>query len=594
MNKKPLARPMKAAFLAGTTLLAGIMLPSLARADDFRDDFPELLTMSPLGVNLQTGRFRYTNTDFAIGPFVVQSNWTGSIPDTTAGSNLRGYMYWTNKNTAGGGQMTMIKFMIGENRLGFAVTSASGTLSYLPWDPGTEGWKLVKSGANYILTNASGEVYTFVDHPSFPNTGYLDKNKLLSSKVEANGHRLDYTYDSSAHLRTVKSNRGYAIVYQFDLSNSKVSICGFNTSQIYVDDNTTCSGSATKVAFNLLSNGTSNDISSYIDVRGGTTSVNRTGGLISCITLINSSTCKLQNSYGPQPGGSILIKPDQVTVQTTATGETYTYDYDMSAYGGDNPAPQPGQIILSYATMYGPKVAFITYENGVAAHIDDSVNGARDYKFSALKPVEVTFPEGNKLKFSYDTNGNALMRRETAKPNSGLTDKVATQTFPASNTFSNPTLCNAADVLCKKPITQVDAKGNQTDFTYDSAHGGVLTETGPAVNGVRPQVRYSYAQRYAWIKNSGGGYSQAATPIWVLTQKSICKTGAASGSGCAIAGDEVVTTYDYGPNSGPNNLELRGVVEDATGLALRTCYGYDAMGNKISETKPRAGLGGCP
>ncbi|MFD2429324.1 hypothetical protein ACFSUK_16655 [Sphingobium scionense] len=280
--------------------------------------------------------------------------------------------------------------------------------------------------------------------------------------------------------------------------------------------------------------------------------------------------------------------------QTTATGDTYEYQYDNTNYGGDNPAPQPGQIILSYATMMGPKVANIIFENGVAAHIDDSDNGARDYKFSALKPVEVTFPEGNKLKFDYDNNGNALTRRETAKPGSGLADKVATQTFPNAYPLSSPTLCNAADVLCNKPITQVDEKGNQTDFTYDGTHGGVLTETGPSVGGIRPQVRYSYAQRYAWIKNSGGGYSQAATPIWVLTQKSICKTGAASGSGCAIAGDEVVTTYDYGPNSGPNNLELRGVVEDATGLALRTCYGYDAMGNKISETKPRAGLGGCP
>jgi YD repeat-containing protein len=563
------------------------MLPSPALAD-FRDDFPEVLTMSPLGVNLQTGRFRYVDTDYSIGPFVVQST-TGGV-----GYNLRGSMYWTTKNTGGGGQMTMIKFTMGDTHLGFAVSSVSGTVTYLPWDPGTEGWKLVKSGTSYILTNASGEIYTFIDHPALPAATYLDKNKLLGSKVEANGHRMDYTYDASANLLNIKSNRGYAIVYQNDLPNLKMYTCGFNTSQTYVDASTTCASSSLKTTFNLSYNGTSYQIESVVDVRGGTTSYVRSGGLVTCITLVNSSTCKIQNVYGPQPGESaIMTKPDQVRIQTTATGETYTYEYDMSAYGGDNPAPQPGQIILSYATMYGPKVAFITYENGVAAHIDDSDNGPRDYKFSALKPVEVTFPEGNKLKMSYDTNANLLTRRETAKPNSGLADKVATQTFPYANPYSSPTLCNAADVLCRKPITQVDEKGNQSDFTYDGTHGGTLTETGPAVNGVRPQVRYSYAQRYAWIKNSGSGYSQAATPIWVLTQKSICKTGAASGAGCAIAGDEVVTSYDYGPNSGPNNLELRGVVEDATGLALRTCYAYDATGNKISETKPRAGLGGC-
>ena len=121
-----------------------------------------------------------------------------------------------------------------------------------------------------------------------------------------------------------------------------------------------------------------------------------------------------------------------------------------------------------------------------------------------------------------------------------------------------------------------------------------MSETGPIVNGIRPQMRYSYAQRYAWIKNSAGAFVQAATPIWVLTQKSQCKSGAALGAGCAVVGDEVRTTFEYGPNSGPNNLLLRGMVDDATGAALRTCYAYDWQGNKISETKPRANLATCP
>ncbi len=59
------------------------------------------------------------------------------------------------------------------------------------------------------------------------------------------------------------------------------------------------------------------------------------------------------------------------------------------------------------------------------------------------------------------------------------------------------------------------------------------------------------------------------------------------------SGDEVVTTYDYGPDSGPNNLFLRGVAVTADGVTLRTCYGYDANGHKTYETKPRAGLASC-
>jgi len=82
--------------------------------------------------------------------------------------------------------------------------------------------------------------------------------------------------------------------------------------------------------------------------------------------------------------------------------------------------------------------------------------------------------------------------------------------------------------------------------------------------------------------------------VWLPVRKSLCKSGATSGTGCAVAGDEVVTLYDYGPDAGPNNLRLRGTLVDEGGLALRTCYAYDALGNKISETRPRAGLGSCP
>ncbi|HYE28175.1 MAG TPA: hypothetical protein VEA61_08070 [Allosphingosinicella sp.] len=148
---------------------------------------------------------------------------------------------------------------------------------------------------------------------------------------------------------------------------------------------------------------------------------------------------------------------------------------------------------------------------------------------------------------------------------------------------------------CNRPNTTRDAKGNTTTYTYDPAHGGVLTMTGPAVDGVSPQTRYEYAQRYAWLKNASGGHSQAATPIWVLVRERFCRTTQGSASGCAGgASDEVVTDYDYGPDSGPQNLLLRGVAVSADGQIHRTCYGYDSMGRKISETKPRAALAACP
>ena len=84
-------------------------------------------------------------------------------------------------------------------------------------------------------------------------------------------------------------------------------------------------------------------------------------------------------------------------------------------------------------------------------------------------------------------------------------------------------------------------------------------------------------------------------PIWLLTSESRCRRTAATETGCVGgAADELVTTFDYGPEAGPNNLLLRGIVEDANGVASRTCYTYDAVGNRTGETMPLAGLTSCP
>jgi YD repeat-containing protein len=147
------------------------------------------------------------------------------------------------------------------------------------------------------------------------------------------------------------------------------------------------------------------------------------------------------------------------------------------------------------------------------------------------------------------------------------------------------------------PSSVTDANNNTTEFTYDPVHRGVLTATGPAPSpgAARPVKRYTYAQRYAWIKNAAGAYVQAASPIWMLVGEKICRTSATVGDACAAgATDEVTVSYDYGPSAGPNNLWLRGKIVTADGVSLRTCFSYDQIGNKISETSPRAGLTSCP
>ncbi len=212
--------------------------------------------------------------------------------------------------------------------------------------------------------------------------------------------------------------------------------------------------------------------------------------------------------------------------------------------------------------------------------------------YYSVFPSRITYPEGNSIYFTRDWADNVTGRADIAKPGSGLANNTTTWTYPASYKWASPTICAGANVLCDKPTKVTDPNGKATDYTYSATHGGMLTKTEPAAtNGIRPQTRYTYTARYGRDVNG----TALSPPIYVLTAEEYCKTTAASGSGCVGgAADEVVTTYDYGPTSGPNNLLLRGTVVDSTGLALRTCYGYDTLGRKVSTTQPLANLSSCP
>ena len=213
---------------------------------------------------------------------------------------------------------------------------------------------------------------------------------------------------------------------------------------------------------------------------------------------------------------------------------------------------------------------------------------------NSWQPSSTTNPEGDNVQYGYDTRGNITSVTRKAKTGSGLSDTTTSAIYPSTcSTRKN----------CNKPTSVNDANGNTTSYTYSDDHGGVLTETSPAVpvsggGSVSPVKRYGYTQRYAWIANGSGGFVQGASSIWLLSTMKTCRTTSTNVSTDSCAGgssDEVVTTYDYGPDTGSvgNNLWLRGVTVTADGQARRTCYGYDAMGNRIWETKPRAGLSAC-
>lgn len=183
------------------------------------------------------------------------------------------------------------------------------------------------------------------------------------------------------------------------------------------------------------------------------------------------------------------------------------------------------------------------------------------YQHDANKRLtRVTHPEGNYEEVTYDARGNVTQLRKVAKPGSGIADIITSASFDTTCTVR---------VKCNKPNSVTDARGQVTDITYDTTHGGVLTVTAPAATagGVRPQTRYTYT---------------LIAGVYELTGVSTCQTAAS----CAGTADEAVQTIAY------NAKNMTASVTTATGnggVSSTTSYGYDASGNVATVDGPLAG-----
>jgi hypothetical protein len=202
--------------------------------------------------------------------------------------------------------------------------------------------------------------------------------------------------------------------------------------------------------------------------------------------------------------------------------------------------------------------------------------------------TEVDYPEGNKFLAEYNGPYYSVSKETSvAKPGSGLTDRIATYGYACPGGTLTPT--------CTKMVWKLDPKGNQTDYAYTS-FGALQSEMqpAPATGAARPLKLYTYVQKYAYVKNSGGTLVAASAPIWLPDTATVCQTVAGSSTAtCDSSAPQMVSTYLYGANGTADNLLLRGkLVSDGT-TSLRTCFGYDSMSRKISESSPRAGLSSC-
>jgi YD repeat-containing protein len=486
---------------------------------------------------------------------------------------------------------------------GWAITNPDGT-KYQPSLGPTNVTYFWNNGANEGVYSSDGTRVFLAQVGCCFNS--VDKVVFPSGEVwNINYQKTTISGEPAVRLRSVTTNLGYTyeIQYQTDSSTaywrtpSRVLV--FNKANVYCNESllALCSSTSTAISYvDFIYNNTNKSVTFrpkgetegkrvFLRNQGSTiyteiTSVDHSAVAGSTVSYTYAVASEEGNDPYYERYVSSVTDPDGVWnysyYRVMHEGRIYA-ESNMSRSGpGGDTLDVNGNLVFGFVnwmTLPGGR----EYTQGY----DAGSGGSGTFRI-----VGVGQPEGNGQAFEHDIRGNVTKITNIPKSGSGLSSTQITATYTSD--CINPKTCN-------KPLTVTDANNNTTTFTYDSSSGKIATTTGPLVNGVAPVKRYTYTQRYAWLKNSSGGYSQASVPVLLLAEERFCRLTATVAGACAGgASDEVTTSYDYGPNSGPNNLELRGKVVTADGVSLRTCFGYDALGNKISETSPRAALTVCP
>jgi RHS repeat-associated protein len=210
--------------------------------------------------------------------------------------------------------------------------------------------------------------------------------------------------------------------------------------------------------------------------------------------------------------------------------------------------------------------------------VTDALNRVTAYEYTQGEHARLertVFPEQNAVEATYDARGNVIRSEQQAKPSAPA---------PALGVDASISSTCTNWIVCNRPNSVTDPRGNITNFTYDPVHGGVVTRLAPAnPNAQRARTDYTYQQFYARQRNASGVLVQMPTPVWRVVRETTCATAQT----CAGSANETVTEYAYEPN----NLLLASVTVRAgdSSVARTTSYTYDTVGNRLSEDGPLSG-----
>jgi RHS repeat-associated protein len=542
-------------------------------------------TVSATGVDLRDGSFSWRREDISVGPIggtgslsferQYNSQFTGYVgpfgPGTTHSYDMRAY------RTTYNGRAVVAIITGFTTELFYVFDDNTSSISYLP----------VKDNGNLLVTNVVarvagsnavvyGPVYVRSDGAQI---GFIDPRQIVCDQgtIRACGMPTYMRYPSGNQVdiypgivggkwRTVSaiSNLGYTLFFTWDGPSQRITkVQAFNYRDGYCSpDGLNCTAALSgypSVSYSY-SVGT---MTAFTDSQGRQYrySYDSSNRMTTVGLPATPSSNWLTNSYNVT---------SQVTSQTLGNGKSVSYAYTV--VGSDKQSVMTDPNGSKMTTYFGPGDKPLWTKDG----LNNQTTFEYDNQERLIKTIN---PEGNYLRYVLDSRGNATETWAGPKIGSSLSERLIGKTSFTVGCYA------IADPNCNKPNWSQDAKGNQTDYSYDATHGGVLTITAPAnAQGIRAQSRFNYVGRYAFSTDSNGKLFQIdLRPIYLLNQTASCISAAS----CAGGSDELKTTYDYGPTTGANALELKSVVADAGGLNLTTTYTYDRIGNVTVSDGPR-------
>ena len=503
--------------------------------------------------------------------FLGAINYDG--PTLSAGQDDRTGLSYRRLSRSGGGQDNIwasLYIASGETIVAIGPTSDSFTSSGSSY-VSTEG-----RGATLTL---SGNVYTYTARDG--TVAHFDKLKtgaypnqiavaMATDLTRPDGSSLTYEYNSMYYCSSFKqtgetwsclqhsyayrngsvtSKGGYKLTLQYnpidppsEMDGEMPDFATWGTPVGVSMTNTAISGASTRTQSFVYTYPTGGVILTITDPMSRVTAFRSSGGTFG-ITRPGKSSEDVTYTYSSGKVASI----------TTPVGTT-TYGFADASGVRTTTVTDPG----GHATVYTFDIAS---SRMLSMTTPSPISKTTSWQYdSSGRVTRATAPEGNYVQYTYDSRGNVTETRMVAKSGSGVSDIVATASF--DTTCSNIVTCN-------QPNSTTDARGNTTDYTYNTSTGAVLTVTAPAPTSgaTRPKTTYSYT---------------STSGVQILTGTSVCRSTAS----CAGAADETKTTIAYNSNLLPSSVTT---AAGDNSLSATTAIGYDDVGNPITVDGPLSG-----